>query len=164
LRARIDVVSEPDPDAVADAFARLHAADQDRDRAIADLVALGFVRSKVFVGDLGELIAARYYGVDLAPLFTEGYDLVSPDGRRVQVKALRGDNGKRTIVARTPLPETCDTLFAIRLYDDYTPREAIEADRVVCLEHFGARGVHWTKRFAADPRVTLIPGERLRLR
>lgn len=153
-----------DPDAVADAFARLHAAELARAAAIEDLVRLGFIRSKVLVGDLGELIAARYYGVELAPVFTQGYDLIRRDGARVQVKALRGENGKRTIVARSPLPDTCDVLFAVRLFDDYTPREAIEVDRAVCLEHFGERGVHWTKGFAGDPRVTQVTGERLRLR
>ena len=157
-------MTAPDPDAIADAFARLHAAELARAAAIEDLVALGFIRSKVLVGNLGELIAARYYGVELAPVFTEGYDLIRPDGARVQVKALRGDNGKRTIVAQKPLPETCDVLFAVRLYDDYTPREAIEVSRAVCVQHFGDRGVHWTKAFAADPRVTQIPGEQLRLR
>jgi hypothetical protein len=34
------------------------------------LVRLGVVRSRVLVGDLGEQIAAAYYGVELAPAFT----------------------------------------------------------------------------------------------
>jgi hypothetical protein len=37
-------------------------------------------------------------------------------------------------------------------------------DCAICLEHFGSRGVHWTKAFAADPRVKQIHGDRLRLR
>lgn len=111
---------------IAGAFARLYAAEQARDAAIRDLVRLGVIRSKVLVGDLGEVIAAHYYGVDLAHAMTPGYDLTLADGRRVQVKAMRGNQGKRTILARQPLPETCDLLLAIRLADDYTPTEAIQ--------------------------------------
>jgi hypothetical protein len=42
------------------------------------------------VGSLGEVWAAYYYGLQLASASTKGYDGVSPDGRRVQVKATQG--------------------------------------------------------------------------
>jgi len=69
---------------------RLRAAERAQRAAIENLIGLGVVRSRVLVGDLGEQIAARYYGVELAPVFTPGYDLVDHHGRRVQVKTLRG--------------------------------------------------------------------------
>ncbi len=45
---------------------RLRAAERRRREAIDELVALGFVRSRRLVGDIGEALAARYYGVALA--------------------------------------------------------------------------------------------------
>lgn len=145
------------------AFARLYAAELERASAIADLKRLGVIRSKVLVGDLGELVAANFYGVELAPVFTEGYDLIRRDGLRVQVKGMRGDEGKRTIVCRQRLPETCDLLFAIRFADDYTPLEAIEVPRAVADEMYGDRGVHWTRRLVAYPTVRSIGGSQLSL-
>lgn len=149
---------------IAETFKRLYRAECARDAAIGDLVRLGVIRSRVLVGDLGEVIAANFYGVDLAPVLTPGYDLVTLDGKRVQVKAMRGNGGKRTIVSRQPLPEACDLLLAIRLADDYSPLEAIEVPREVAVAHFEGRGVHWTKRFAADPGVRRIPGAALQPR
>jgi hypothetical protein len=149
--------------AITAAFKRLHRAECARDAAIGELIGLGVIRSRVLVGDLGEVIAANYYGVELAPVFTPGYDLVTREGQRVQVKAMRGRSGKRTIVSRQPLPDACDLLLAIRLADDYVPLEAIEVPRQVAIEHFDRRGVHWTRHFAADPRIRRIPGDDLRL-
>ena len=54
-------------------MARLRAAERELRAAIEDLIRLGAIRSHVLVGDLGELIAARYYGVELPPPFTPGW-------------------------------------------------------------------------------------------
>ncbi len=69
---------------VARAMKRLRAAERERHAAIGDLVRLGAVRSRVLVGDLGEQMAAAYYGVELALQFTPGYDLIDREGRRVR--------------------------------------------------------------------------------
>src|SRR4051812_7992905 len=104
---------------------RLRAAERERHAAIGDLKRLGVVRSRVLVGDLGEALAAAYYGADLAPQFTEGYDLIDRHGRRVQVKTLRGTPTRpRTIIGEIRQP--CDVVLAIRLDFDYSPAEAIE--------------------------------------
>ena len=57
-------------------MARLRAAERERRAAIDELIRLEAIRSHVLVRDLGELIAARYYGVALPSPFTPGYDLV----------------------------------------------------------------------------------------
>lgn len=68
-------------------MARLNAAERARREAIDDLIRLGVVRSRRLVADLGEALAARFYGVPLAENTKEpGYDLVAPDGRLVQVR------------------------------------------------------------------------------
>ncbi len=65
-------------------------AERARREAINDLIRLGVIRSRRLVADLGEALAARYYGVQLAENTSQrGYNLVASDGRRVQVRALR---------------------------------------------------------------------------
>jgi hypothetical protein len=96
---------------------RLIAAERARREAIAELMKLGVIRSRSLVCDLGEAIAAAYYGVTLAPPATPGYDLETTDGRRVQVKTLRctATNVRNSIGV---LREPYDVLFAIRLNED----------------------------------------------
>lgn len=132
-----------------DAMRRLVAAERERLEAIRDLVDLGLIRSRNLVGDLGEAIAARFYGVELEPPSTPGYDLVSPDGQRVQVRALRctPDRTRRRIGL---MKEPYDLLLAMRLNEDFSPREAIEVPRATIQQHFDDRPVVWTASFAAD--------------
>jgi hypothetical protein len=148
-------------DDVQRALARLRAAERDRRAAIEDLIRLGVVRSRVLVGDLGEQIAARYYGVELAPVFTPGYDLVDPRGRRVQVKTLRGTPSRpRTIIGEVKRP--CDVVLAIRLDFDYTPTEALEMPVEVAEAYVGKNGtLSWTRALADDERVQRIPVHKL---
>jgi hypothetical protein len=143
------------------AMKRLRAAERERIAAIDDLIRLGVVRSRVLVGDLGERIAANYYGVELAPTFTAGYDLIDRDGRRVQVKTLRGTpTAPRTIIGELAYP--CDVLLAIRLDFDYAPTEAIEVPYEVAEEFVGKNGkVSWTNALAHDGRVHRITAREL---
>lgn len=120
----------------------------------------GLLRSNNLVGDVGEWIAARYYDVPLAPTRTQGYDLVTADHRRVQVKTLRdGNDGRRSEAGRCLGP--CDLVLLIRLAPDYSPVEALEVPFEVIQEVYGTKPVRWSLRFASDPRVTVIPGDRL---
>lgn len=147
-------------DAVLAAMERLISAERERRAAIGELMALGVIRSRTLVGDLGEALAAAFYGVPLPRPSNPGYDLTNLDGLNVQVRTLRctPENFRTSIgVMREPY----DVLFAIRLDEDYGPLEAIEAPRDA-VEHFFGRGrVTWTKRFASDPRVRHIPASTL---
>lgn len=149
-------------DPVADAMERLCVAERTRRAAIDDLVALRVVRSRRLVADLGEALAARYYGVELAPSAnTPGYDLVSADGRRVQVRTLRSEpDRERTLMG--VMKDPYDVLLAIKLSFDYEPLRAIEVPRLVLERHYshGAR-TSWTKRLEADSEVRRISREQL---
>lgn len=140
---------------------RLRRAERERRAAIEDLIRLGVIRSRVLVGDLGEQIAADFYGVELASAFTPGYDLIDRAGRRVQVKTLRGTPTKpRTIIGEIKAP--CDTVLAVRLDVDYTPTEALEMPAEVARAYVGSNGkVSWTKRLVDDPRVIYISADEL---
>lgn len=143
-------------DRVHAAMDRLRAAERARRAAIEELIGLGAVRSHVLVGDLGEQIAARYYGVALAPAFTPGYDLLDRDHRRVQVKTLRATpTAPRTIIGEVKRP--CDVVLAIRLNFDYTPTEALEIPVEVAETYVGKNGkLSWTRTLADDERVLRI--------
>jgi hypothetical protein len=133
---------------------RAFAATSDRLRAA------GLLRSNNLVGDVGEWIASRYYGVPLAKTRTQGYDLVTASGLCVQVKTLKdGNDGRRIEAGRVLGP--CDMLMMIRLSPDFTPLAAVETDFEVVREAFGDRPVRWSLAFAKDPRVRHIDPSRL---
>lgn len=142
----------PAPEVQA-AMRRLQAAERERRAAIEDLIRLGAVRSHVLVGDLGERIAATYYGVDLAPQFTPGHDLVDRRHRRIDVKALRATPDRpRTIIGQPKRP--CDLIFALRLHYDYAPHEALEIPIELAEVYVGANGkLSWTQKLANEPAV-----------
>jgi hypothetical protein len=149
----------PSPEIEA-AMERLRRAERARHDAITDLIKLGAVRSRTLVGDLGEQLAADYYGVELEPPSTPGFDLRRPDRQRVQVRTLRATPGNfRTTVG--VLSQPYDFVFAIRLDQNYSPLSAIEVPRVVVEEYFGRGRVTWTKRMENDPRVRRIEGAEL---
>jgi hypothetical protein len=149
-------------DEIAQAMRQLRDAERQRREAIDALIALGAVRSKRLVADLGEEIAVRFYDVPLASNANEpGYDLVTKEGRRVQVRALRSESHReRTLMG--VMKDPYDTLFAVKLSVDYEPLRAIEIPRAVLEKHYPhGRRVSWTKRLEFDPGVKRIIREDL---
>lgn len=142
---------------MTEAMERLCAAERARREAIDDLIRLGVVRSRRLVADIGEALAARYYGVPLATnANTPGYDLVTTDGQRVQVRALRSEpHRERTLMGE--MKEPYDVLFAVKLSVDFAPLRAIEVPRAVLERHYphGSR-TSWTKRLEHDSEVRRI--------
>ncbi|GHF14824.1 DUF6998 domain-containing protein [Pseudolysinimonas yzui] len=54
--------------------------------ALSALIDRGVIRTRNAVGDIGEAIAAATYGGKLEKNSNAGFDFLSPDGRRFQVK------------------------------------------------------------------------------
>jgi len=147
--------------AITDALDRLRVAERDRLGAIEELVSLGFVRSRGFVGELGEVYAAAYYGATIEQASNPGFDLIDRDGRKVQVKTLRCTPANlRASMGR--MADPYDVLFAIRLDPEYVPIGAIEVPRAVLERHYphGERTT-WTKRLERDEGVKRIGREEL---
>lgn len=143
------------------AMKRLNAAESAKRDAIRELMEINAIRSWGLVADLGEALAARYYGVDLAPPSTAGYDLETKDGRKVQVRTLRmtPENARSSM---GPMKEPYNTLLAIRLNPDYSPWYAIEVPRQAMDELYpGGKRTSWTVRLERHPRTTRIEGEDL---
>lgn len=143
------------------AIKRLNAAESAKRDAIRELMEIGAIRSWGLVADLGETIAARYYGVDLAPPSTAGYDLVTRDGRRVQVRTLRmtPENARSTMGS---MREPYDVLLAIRLNEDYSPWYAIEVPRSVFDELYpDGKRTSWTQRLETHSLTRRIDADEL---
>ena len=142
---------------------RLRAAARRQRAAIEELIALGAVRSRSLVGDLGERLAADYYGVELDWDGRRGsaYDLIDRRGRRIEVKTLRATPSNwRTSIG--PMLGSYDALLAIRLDEAYVPLHAIEVPRAVLEEYYPAgKRVSWTKTLERDRRVHRITGDEL---
>jgi len=141
-------------------LARLADVERERSAIIGELVELGHIRGRGLVGEVGERFAAAYYGVELAPPATPGYDLVDRDGRRVQVRTLRCTPTNFRTTLGTP-KEPYDVLFAIRIDEALVPLEAIEVPKLVVDEFYVGGRASWTKKVAADKRVKWIGGEAL---
>lgn len=143
------------------AMRRLNAAERAKREAIRELIDMGAIRSWGLVADLGEAIAARYYGVNLAPPSTAGFDLMTKDGRRVQVRTLRmtPENARSTM---GPMKEPYDVLMAIRLNADYSPLYAIEVSRQTLDELYpDGKRTTWTQTLERHPKTKRIEAEDL---
>lgn len=149
-------------EAVAAAMETLLQAERDRHAAISELKALGAIRSRSILGEIGEEMAAAYYQAERALGSNPGYDIVLSDGTRVRVKTLRSTpTNRRTSIG--VLQPDYDKLLAIRLNADYEPCDVIEVPKEVVQEHFGQGRVSWTRRLERDPRTKVIPASELRL-
>jgi hypothetical protein len=150
----LDRSAQPGTTAAArdDALAELSAAARRKREAEDELRRLEVVRSRSVVGDLGESMAAAYYGVELPLPSTPGYDLVDKRDRRIQVRTLHCAAHLRRDLGR--MKDPCDALLAIRLNEDYEPAEAIEVARNL-LPATGER-FRWTRELEenADERIT----------
>lgn len=147
-------------DPVERAMQALRKAERGRRRAIKELIQLGVVRSRTFVGDLGEQLVADYYGVDLEPPSTPGFDLRRKDKKRVQVRTLRStsDNYRTTIGHQK---EPYDFIFVLRLDEDYKPTVGLEVPRKAIKELFGDRRITWTRSLEQHASAKRVTGELL---
>lgn len=92
---------------------------------------------KAPLADYAELLVARYYGVEPLRGTNPGYDLVAPEGRRVQVKSRRYAPGSKPshfgefsqLEARS-----FDDLVAVLFEEDFTVRAAYLAPFEFVLE------------------------------
>ncbi len=148
-------------DRVEQVMEELRAVERERRRLIAKLQELGAIRSWGIVADYGETLAATYYGVELEPPSTPGFDLVRGDGAKVQVRTLRvTPENKRASMG--VMKEPYDLLLAIRIDQDYIPIEVIEVPRGVLEAHYPAGSrTTWTKKLGEDDGVRRIPPEQL---
>jgi hypothetical protein len=84
------------------------------------------------VGDLGEVIAALAYDIELGEVNQHNHDAVTPDGRRVQIKASFGET---SLTFRT-VP---DYYLGIKLHRDGRFNEVYNGPGQVIYDHYSHR-------------------------
>lgn len=82
-------------------------------------------------GEVGEVLAAKLLGLDLAEARQAGYDAVGSDGRRVQIKSrcVLPDSKPGQRVGSIRLDHAWDTVALILMDKDFEPLAIYEANR-----------------------------------
>jgi len=130
-----------------------------------ELRARGIVRSANNpIADRAERIVADLYGVEPEVRSTAGYDLISKDKERIQVKAVRLTQPGRSSLSAIRNLEAgeFDVLIVVVFERDLSvkeiwrfPRSAVE-DHARWSAHVNAHRLSMTKKLRADPRAERI--------
>lgn len=83
-------------------------------------------------GEIGEYLAAKHLGLDLADARTPGYDAIDAQGRRIQVKARAIPSGKRLTGQRLGsirLEHDWDVVLLVLMDELFEPKAIYEAAR-----------------------------------
>jgi hypothetical protein len=82
-------------------------------------------------GEIGELIAARLLGLELAEARQAGYDALRSDGTRIQIKTrcVLPDSKPGQRVGRIKLQHEWDTVALLLVNEDFEPLAIYEAER-----------------------------------
>ena len=135
---------------------------------MAELLKRGIVHSgNNPIADMAERVIANYFEVDPAPPNQKSYDVVTVDGKKLQVKALRQTkSSRRNLSALRDLD--FDQLVAVIFATDMQLIEAVFIPIDAVRDHMGwsstwkAHRLAVTKKLLADSRVERIPAEQLR--
>ena len=128
----------------------------------------GYVRSgNNPVADVAERIVADLYGVEVASANTTGYDLIAPDGTKVQVKGLRRtQKGRRNFGAIRS--DDYDVVVGVVFEADMTlaelwrvPREVVK-EKARWSDHINGYLLSLKREVCEDPRVEQIPLDQLK--
>jgi hypothetical protein len=114
------------------------------------------------VGDIAEAIVAEHFGGERGSFSQAGWDVRTPAGERIQVKAMRmTDTTKRRNLS--PIRDRdYDSVVVVILDEDFRVTEGLKFDRAVVEElfdhrtHVNGRVITVTKNLRAHPQVTAI--------
>jgi len=118
------------------------------------------------IADMAERVMADYYDVGPEPPNTKSYDVVTADGTRVQVKALRRTRASRRNLSALRTFDF-DLLAAVVFESDMRLVEAVVIPVEVVREYAGwantwsAHRLSLTQRLLRDPRVEHISADEL---
>lgn len=113
------------------------------------------------IADMAEHVMADYYGVALEPPNSKSYDLITRDGRKVQVKALRKTQRSRSTLSALRSTDF-DLLAAVIFEADMRLDKAVLIPVEVVEEYMGwsstwkAHRLSLTRRLLADGRVAHV--------
>jgi hypothetical protein len=112
------------------------------------------------VGDIAEAIVAAHYGGTRGSFSQAGWDVVTPEGERIQVKSLR-QTGKRTRRNFSPIRDQDYDAVVIVIFDgDFRVTEGLRLERRTVEELFpvGPRGriITLTQGLRDHPNVEVV--------
>lgn len=114
------------------------------------------------VGDIAEAVVAVHYNGTRGSFAQAGWDVMAPDGERIQVKAMRQTptNKRRNL---SPIRDAeYDSVVTVIFDEDFQVTEGLKLSREVVEElyrhndHVNGRIITVTKALRADPRVATI--------
>ena len=120
------------------------------------------------IGDIAEAIVAEHYGGERGSFSQAGWDVLLPDGERLQVKALRwaGARGRRNL---SPIRDADYDAVVIVIFDeDFRVMEGLRLERAIVEElfphraHVNGRIITVTQKLRAHPNAGGRPAVRRR--
>jgi uncharacterized protein DUF6998 len=114
------------------------------------------------IGDMAEAIVANHYGGTRGSFSQAGWDVRTPRGERLQVKALR-QTGARTRRNLSPIRDTdYDAVIVVLFDEDFRVAEGLRISRETVEElfphraHVNGRVITVTKKLRAHPAVEVV--------
>ena len=114
------------------------------------------------IGDIAEAVVALHYGGQAGSFSQAGWDVLLPDGERLQVKALRvaGARGRRNL---SPIRDTdYDAVVVVFFDEDFRVTEGLRIERATVEElfphraHVNGRITTVTHKLRAHPDVEAV--------
>lgn len=112
------------------------------------------------VGDIAEAIVAAHVGGERGSFSQRGWDVLTPAGERIQVKALRQTGRRRNL---SPIRDSdYDSVIVVVFDEDFHVSEGLKLSREVVEDLFdhrpyiNGRIIAITHALRLDPRVELI--------
>ncbi len=104
------------------------------------------------LGDIAELVVASHFGGKRGSFSQAGWDVITPEGKKVQVKALREVPGKK----RTNFSPIHDFVVLVIFDEHFRVTQALRLNRELIEELFavnpkGQRIIRWSKKLATNP-------------
>lgn len=108
-------------------------------------------------GDIAELVVADHYDGERGSFSQLGWDVLAPDGERIQVKSLRKMPGKKRTNFSPISEDEYDSVVIVIFNEDFQVTEGLKLSRASVEEMFGLnkkgqRIIRWTKKLRDDPR------------
>jgi hypothetical protein len=115
------------------------------------------------VGDIAEAVVHAHYGGERAGFSNAGWDVKTPAGERLEVKALRVAEGGKAGRGLSPIRQSdYDAVIVVVFNEDFEVTEGLRIPREVVEERFAveayrnARSIRLTQALRADPRVETV--------
>jgi hypothetical protein len=111
------------------------------------------------VGDIAEAIVHAHYAGERASFSQAGWDVRTPDGERIQVKAIRTTRATKRRNLSPIRDADFDSVVVVVFDEDFGVTDALKLSRDVAEElsvfwaHVNGRILHLSSRLLDDPRV-----------